>query len=44
MGIATVLLIAAFVLFAFAAIGWPGTRVNLGWAGAACFVLSLLVG
>jgi hypothetical protein len=44
MGIGQLLLVAAFVLFVFAAIGWPRTSVSLGWAGAACFVLSLLIG
>lgn len=40
--IATVLLIAAFVLFVIAAIGVPAGRVNLIAAGLACFIAAQL--
>lgn len=38
-----ILLVAAFVLFALAAVGVPSPRVNLLAAGLACWVLSLLI-
>ncbi len=42
--IATVLLIAAFILFLLAAIGVPSPpRFNLIAAGLACWVLALLI-
>jgi hypothetical protein len=34
--LATILLVAAFVLFVLAALNVPATRVSLGWAGMAC--------
>ena len=40
----TILLIAGFVCFILAAIGWPKTAVNLGWAGLACWILTALIG
>jgi hypothetical protein len=42
--ISTALLVAALVLFILASIGIPVGRYGLGWAGLACWVLSLLVG
>lgn len=38
-----ILLVAAFVLFVLAALNVPSTRVNLGWAGAACLTLAWLI-
>ena len=38
-----VLYIIAAVLFGLAAIGWPKTNVQLGWAGACLFVVATLV-
>lgn len=40
----TILLVFAFVLLALAAFNVPSTRVSLGWAGLACWCLSLLIG
>lgn len=43
--IGTILLVFSFVLLALAAFWNPGPpRVQLGWAGLACFVLSILLG
>jgi hypothetical protein len=41
MAIELILLIAAFILFALAAIG-VSSRFNLGWAGMACVALAML--
>lgn len=42
--IAIALLIAAFILFILAAVGWPASpKFNLLAGGLACWVLSLLV-
>jgi hypothetical protein len=38
-----ILLVAAFVLFVLAALNVPSSRLNLGWAGAACAALAWLV-
>jgi hypothetical protein len=38
-----ILLIAALILFALAAFGVPGGRLNLTAAGLACWVASVLV-
>ncbi len=41
----TILLVFSFVLLVLAAFWNPGPpRVNLGWAGMACYILSLLLG
>jgi hypothetical protein len=41
----TILLVFSFVLLALAAFNVPcPPRFNLGWAGMACYVLSVLVG
>jgi hypothetical protein len=42
--LATILMVFAFVLLALAAFNIPSTRVNLGWAGMACWALSILAG
>ena len=40
-----ILIVAAFVLFVLAALNVPSSpRLNLGWAGLACWVASELVG
>ena len=39
---ALIFLVAALVLFILAAIPIP-TRINLGWLGAACVIVALLV-
>jgi hypothetical protein len=38
-----ILLVLALVFFLLAALNVPSTRVNLGWAGAFCLTLALLV-
>ena len=43
MSIDLILLIAAFILFVLAALGVSAGRVSLGWAGLACWVLTLLI-
>lgn len=41
----TILLVFAFVLLALAAANIPTPpRLNLGWAGMACWALSILIG
>ena len=41
----TILLVFAFVLLVLAAFNCPAPpRLNLGWAGMACWVLSILIG
>jgi hypothetical protein len=40
---ATVLMIAGFILFVLAAFNVPSSRVALGWLGAACVTLALLL-
>ena len=41
----TILLVFAFVLLVLAAFNVPTPpRLNLGWAGMACWVLSILIG
>jgi hypothetical protein len=41
----TILLVFAFVLLALAALNVPSSpRINLGWAGMACWCLSILLG
>ena len=42
--ISTILTVLAFVLFLIAAFLNPSPRVNLGWLGLACWVLSVLLG
>jgi hypothetical protein len=39
----TILLVVALILFILAAIPIP-SRINLGWAGLAVWVLSILIG
>jgi hypothetical protein len=40
----TILIVFAFVLFVLAAFWQPGPpRVHLGWAGMACWALSILL-
>ena len=41
--LSTILLVFAFVLLAVAAFNVPSQKVSLGWAGLACYILSLLV-
>lgn len=43
MTIDTILLVIAFVLLLLAAFGVAAPRVNLGWLGVACYVLTMLV-
>jgi hypothetical protein len=38
-----VFLILAAVLFGLAALGVVASRISLGWAGALCFTLSVLL-
>jgi len=38
-----ILFVAAFILFVLAALNVPSTRFSLGWAGAACAMLGLLI-
>jgi hypothetical protein len=38
-----VFLIAAAILFGLATFGVVATRIHLGWAGALCFTLSVLL-
>ena len=33
---------AAFILFVLAALNVPSSKLNLGWAGAACAMLAFL--
>lgn len=40
--LATILLVAAFVLFVLSAIGVPSARINLMAAGLACWVAAQL--
>ena len=42
--IATILLVAAFILFILAALNVPSPRVGLMAAGLACWVASVLAG
>lgn len=39
-----ILLVAALVLFALAALNTTSEKVNLGWAGAFCAALALVLG
>lgn len=41
--LSTVLLIIAAVLCGLAAVGWPKTNVQLGWAGVCVAIVSMLV-
>lgn len=41
--ITTILMVFAFVLLAIAAANVNPPRVSLGWAGLACYILSLLL-
>lgn len=43
MSVQMILLVIALILFLLAAIGWPASRVGLGWLAAFFVVLSLLV-
>jgi len=38
-----ILYVAAFILFVLAALNVPSSRVSLGWAGLACWILTLIV-
>jgi hypothetical protein len=41
----TILMVFAFVLLALAAFNVPASpRINLGWAGMACWALAILIG
>lgn len=44
MSIAALLIVIAAILFLLASIGWPASRIGLGWLGLFFLAISQLVG